>query len=569
MNPRCLWVLTALLLGCSGGERGGGAPNPTAAPAGNGSLPAAASAAEPRFFDVTEASDVRWTHNTGAFGERWLPETMGSGLVIFDANGDERLDLLFLTGRNFPDRPGAATRPGFFLNQGGLRFREASREAGLDRSHYCLGGAAADYDNDGDADLLLICLGQDLLLRNDGGRFTDVSRRAGLAEEYEFGAGGVFFDADRDGFLDIYVTRYVEWTPETDRFCALFGEGKSYCTPTTYPGASGRFYRNQGDGTFAERTHEAGLWDPEAKALGVMPLDLEGDGWVDLVVACDTTRNRVFHNLGDGTFEDIAMHSGIAFSVNGRARGGMGIAAGDYERSGLPGLVITYFADDMVGLYQNMGERFFLDVASNHEVGRKTLPYLSWGTFFFDYDLDGWLDLLIANGHLDPKVDSLSGFAPWAQPQQLFHNLGGGRFVEVTNTTGGDLARPLPARGAAFADLDDDGDLDLVFSTNGGPAKVFENRGRRRGNWLRISLRGTKSNRDGLGAVVAATAGAATQSWQLRSGGSYLSQSQVDPTFGLGDVEKVDELVVRWPSGTIQRLRDLPVNQRLVIVEHE
>lgn len=567
-----LCLLAAVLCGAGCGaspepEKAGGDPL-AASPAGDSAppaLPPAATDTRPRFVDVTATSGVAWTHDNGAFGERWLPETMGPGVLLFDADGDDRLDLLFVNGRNFPGRPGKASLPALYLNRGGLRFEEATRQAGLDFSAYCLGGAAADVDNDGDADLYLTCLGPDRLLRNDSGRFIDVSREAGLVMADELGASAAFFDADRDGWLDLYATRYVVWSPETDIFCSTYGTAKSYCTASLYPGVPARFYRNRGDGTLEERTREAGLYEPTAKALGVVPMDVDGDGWIDLGVACDTAANLLYRNRGDGTFEEVGLAAGVALSTSGTARGGMGIDAGDFDRSGRSHLVVSYFINESVGLYENRGDWLFFDRAVASDVGRNTRGTLGWGTFFFDYDLDGWLDLLVANGHLDEQAEEAQRPEPYAQPQQLFHNTGG-ELVEVTDTVGGDLARPLVARGAAFGDLDDDGDLDLVLTTNGGPAHLFENRGGH-GHWLRVDLEGRDSNRDGLGAVVTTTVQGASQSWLVRTGGSYLSQSQVEPTFGLGGAEVVDELVVRWPSGHVQHWSGVPADQRLEIVE--
>jgi hypothetical protein len=533
---------------------------------------AAPAVAEPaRYVDVTEAAGLRFTHNNGAFGQKWMPETIGPGIVIFDANGDGRSDVLFVNGRSFPGKPGEAATQKLFLNTGGvgiMKFEDRTAGSGLDVSAYCLGGAAADLDNDGDEDVYLSCLGQDLLFKNDGGRFTDVSRQAGLTADYEFGASVVLFDADRDGLLDVYATRYVKWTPENDAFCSIDGKVKAYCTPQTYPGVPSRFYRNQGGLRFEERTKEAGLYQPGAKSMGVAMLDVDSDGWTDLAVANDTTPNFLFRNKGQGVFEEVGLTSGMAVSDTGGARGGMGIDAGDFDRSGRPSLVVGYFANEMSGLYRNDGEQTFTDVAPLLPFGRSTLLYVTWATFFFDYDLDGWLDLLAANGHLDQEWEKVATRASFAQPQQLFRNQGNGSLVEASGTDAGDLAKPLVARGGAYADFDGDGDLDVVVAANGGPARFYENRGPH-GRWLRLGLVGVKSNRDGIGARIEVTVKGAVQTWLVHTGGSYLSQPQVEPTFGLGDAAAADKVVIRWPSGAVQTLTNVKADQRIEIMEKD
>ena len=536
-------------------------------------LPAALAQSDtgPRFVDVTADSGIRFVHNHGGFGQKWLPETMGSGVVAFDANNDGRQDILFINGRAFPGKPGEASTQQLWLNRGGLKFEDATAKSGLGIGAYCMAGAAGDLDNDGDADVYLSCLGQDFLLRNDGGKFEDVSAQAGLTRENEYGASAVLFDADKDGLLDIYVTRYVKWSAETDFFCSIDGKVKSYCTPQSYPGQSARFYRNisreKGKLTFEDRTQAAGLQRPDAKSLGVAMLDVDNDGWTDLAVANDTTPNFLFRNLGDGTFEEIGVGAGMALSERGGSRGGMGIDAADYNRSGRHSLAIGYFSNEMKGLYRNQGNQLLIDVAGTSQVGRNTLLMVAWAMIFFDYDLDGWLDLFEANGHLDAEWEKTQTRVTYAQPQQLFRNEGEGRFVEVTATAGGDLAKPVVARGAAFADFDHDGDPDLVVTVNGGPAKLFENRGAGHGNWLRIDPVGTRGNRDGLGTRIEVKAGGAVQSWYVHTGGSYLSQSEIEPTFGLGKATVADEVVVRWPSGAVSTLASVKANQRIEVKE--
>jgi hypothetical protein len=563
-RPCLALALGTALCGCQGAPT---APAPTESPA-EGSEAIVPVGTEPRFFDVTAASGITWAHNNGAFGQRWLPETLGPGVLLFDADGDEALDVLFVNGTNFPGQPGEATTPTLYVNRGNLTFEDRTVDFGLDLGVYCLGGAAADVENDGDPDIYLSCVGQDLLLRNEGGRFVEVGAQAGLTREYELGASVAFFDADADGFLDVFAARYVPWTPETDLFCAAYGEAKSYCTPFRYPGTASRFYRNRGDGTFEERTREAGLFNSEAKALGVVAFDVEGDGRTDLAVACDTYQNLLYRNLGDGTFEEIAAPSGLAFSNSGRYQGGMGIGVGDFDRSGEASVVITYFMFEEMGVYLNQGDRFFFDVARRSGIGDSTRLTLGWATFFFDFNLDGWLDLLVVNGHLDEQVETAGREGRYAQPQQLFQNAGGGKFVDVTDTAGGDLATPLVGRGGAFGDLDGDGDPDVVVTSNGGAPKLFENRGES-GNWLIVDLEGTTSNRDAVGARIEVRTAQGRQTWQVYGGGSYLSQSQREAIFGLGEAAEVDEVVVRWPSGGVQRLSDVPANQRLRIVEEE
>ena len=514
--------------------------------------------------DVTAEAGIRFTHNTGAFGEKYLPETLGAGAIWLDANADGRQDLLLVNSTDWPGR-GAGTPPALYGNDGDWSFTDVTRGSGLDEPIYGIGGAAADYDNDGRVDLYLTALGPNRLYRGSGdGTFTDVTAAAGVGDP-GFSTSALWFDYDRDGHLDLFVANYVEWTPETDLFCTLDGETKSYCTPESYTGQSATLYRNRGDGTFEDVTAAVGVAAPSAKALGVVMLDSDADGWMDLFVANDTQPNQLFRNRGDGTFEDIAVTAAVAFSETGVARAGMGADAADYDDSGLPGLVIGNFSNEMLALYHNEGNGLFIDEAPRSPLGRATLLTLTFGCFFFDVDLDGRLDILAANGHVADDVGRVQTRVSHAQRPQLFRNLGSGRFEEVTGAGEG-FDAPLVGRGAAYADADGDGDLDVVITANGGAPRLLRN-DTAAGNALRVRLAGTAANRDGIGSHVEVTAGGQTRRRRVRTGSSYASQSELPATFGLGDAAAVESVRVIWPGGRVDETGPLEANQRIVIEE--
>jgi hypothetical protein len=524
-------------------------------------------AAEPpvRFADITARAGIRFVHNTGAFGRKWLPETMGAGCLFFDADGDERPDLLLVNGTNWPGRPGRPTFSRLYRNQGDGTFRDVTRASGLAVELYGMGGAAADYDNDGDQDLFVTALGQSRLFRNEGrGLFTDVTRRAGLWGPNEFSSSAAWVDYDRDGDVDLVVGNYVRWTPQTDIFCTLDGRTKSYCTPESYTGEPSRLWRNRGDGTFEDVSARAGIRDPGGKTLGVAVLDYDRDGWPDLLLANDTQPNKLYRNRRDGTFEERGVIAGVAFSEEGVARAGMGVDAADYDRSGYPSVVIANFSNQMLALYHNEGNGLFIDEAPRTALGRDSLLTLGFAAFFFDADLDGWLDIFVANGHIENEIERIQPRVKYAQPAHLFRNLGGRRFEDIARAAG--LGTPRVARGAAYADIDDDGDLDLAITTNGGPAVLLRNDGTAN-QALRVRLVGTKSNRDGIGAVVHIAAGRDRQWQMVRTGSSYLSQSELTLTFGLGAARRVDSLEVRWPSGAVERLGPVGAGMTITVQE--
>ncbi len=518
------------------------------------------------FTDVTGPAGIRFTHNTGAFGAKYMPETFGAGALWLDVDGDGWQDLLLVNGTAWPERDDAATHAALYRNDRDGTFTDITRGSGLDVPLYGLGGAAADFDNDGHVDVYLTVLGPNRLFRGAGdGTFTDVTGTAGVGDP-GFSTAAIWFDYDKDGHLDLFVGNYVHWSPETDLFCSLTGDTKSYCTPESYQGQSGTLYRNRGDSTFEDVTTAAGLRAPSAKALGAVMLDFNDDGWMDLFVANDTQPDQLFENRGDGTFEDIGVLAGVAFSDAGVARAGMGVDAADYDRSGRADLVIGHFSTEMMALYHNEGNGLFIDEGPRSAIGRSTLLTLTFGCFFFDFDLDGWPDIFAANGHVADDVERVQARITYAQPPQLFRNLGGGRFEEVTAPDTA-LGAPQVGRGAAYADFDGDGDLDVVVTANGGAPRLLRNDGGDDNHVLRIRTMGTTSNRDGIGARIDVTAGGATR-WQVvRTGSSYLSQSELPVTFGLGDGTRVDALEVTWPSGRVDRIGAVSADRTITVEE--
>jgi hypothetical protein len=511
-----------------------------------------------RFTDVTQSSGIRFVHHNGAFGAKYLPETLGPGCAFIDYDNDGYPDILLIDGQDWPGHhQGPATLKLYHNNRNGT-FTDVTAAAGLAVSMYGMGAAIGDYDNDGFDDIFVTALGQSRLFHNNGnGTFTDVTASAGLSGITEFSTSAAWVDYDRDGKLDLLVANYVQWTPEMDLRCTLDGTHKSYCTPESYKGSSARLWHNLGNGKFEDVTKKAGLYDPTSKSLGIAVLDYNSDGWPDLLIANDTQPNKLYLNNRNGTFSEKAVPAGIAFSEDGVARAGMGVDAADYDRSGKPSIIISNFSNQMMSLYHNEGNGLFVDEAPRTSVGRASLLTLGFACFFFDYDLDSWPDIFVANGHLDSD----------RQPPHLFRNLSNGKFEEVTASAGTAFSAPRVARGAAYADIDNDGDLDLLVTTNGGPALLFRNDGGNRNHALRVKLRGTTSNRDGIGAVVRIEYGSDKQWQMLRSGSSYLSQSELVLTFGLGEKTKVTSARIEWPSGKTEELKDVAVDQTITVEE--
>ncbi len=530
--------------------------------------PSNSAAQQIHFRDITAQAGIHFTHNNGAFGKKWLPETMGPGCAFIDYDNDGYADILLINGQDFPGHAHRGATPlKLFHNGGNGTFTDVTRKAGLDVPMFGLGVAVGDYDNDGFDDIFVTALGQSHLFHNNGnGTFTDVTKSAGLWGPSEFSTGAAWVDYDRDGKLDLVVANYVQWTERNDIYCTLDGSRKSYCTPESYKGTPARLWHNLGGGKFEDATQKAGLGDPTSKSLGITILDYNGDGWPDILIANDTQPNKLYLNKKDGTFEERGIFAGIAFSEDGVARAGMGVDAADYDRSGHPSVLISNFSNQMVSLFHNEGNGLFVDEAPQSEVGRATLVTLGFGCFFFDYDNDGWPDIFVADGHIEEQIEQVQKRVTYAEPAHLFHNLGGGKFQEVTAKMGAAFAAPRVARAAAYGDIDNDGALDILLTTNAGPAFLFHNEGASNQS-LRLKLVGTKSNRDGIGAVVRVTSGSDKQWNMLRSGSSYLAQSELVLTFGLGRQTKADSVEIQWPSGQLDKLSNISAGQTITVQE--
>jgi hypothetical protein len=537
-----------------------------------------------KFVDITKDAGITFVHYNGALGEKLLPETMGAGVAFLDYDRDGDQDLFFVNSSYWPRHAiNPAPTQALYRNDGKGHFQDVTKEAGLDKTFYGQGVAVGDYDNDNDLDIYVTAVGRGYLFRNDGkGHFEDFTEPAGARGPHGWLTGAAFVDIENDGDLDLFICNYITWTPEIDKLQGfqLTGLGRAYGPPASFSGSYCALLRNDG-GQFTDISEQAGiqvctpdLKVPVGKSLGVAPYDVDGDGLVDIAVANDTVQNFFFHNKGHGKFEEMAIVTGIAFDQSGSPRGGMGADWAVFH-DGRLGLAIGNFATEMTALYvcDQPSTLQFSDLANLFGLGAPTQPPLKFGLFFFDYDLDGRLDLLTANGHLEPDIAKVQASETYAQSVQLFWNSGRpgqSLFQLVTaENAGSDLFRPVVGRGSAYADIDGDGDLDVVLTVNNGPARLFRNDGGNQNHWLRLELigSGSTSNRNAIGARVELKSGNTVCHRQLFPAKSYLSSVELPLTFGLGKADHADEVDITWPTGKTTKLKDLKAGRTYRVEE--
>jgi len=555
-------AVALLLVGCRG----------STAPAANGPpLPATRSANPGLFTDVAAAAGVRFTHVSGATPEHLFAEITGSGCAFLDYDRDGWMDVILLSAGRLAQGAGSA-RNGLFRNVGG-RFVDQTGGSGLEYTGYSQGAAVGDYDNDGFPDLYVTAFGGNHLFHNErgSGRFKDVTVTAGVGDldrGRRYALSAAWGDFDRDGDLDLCVAHYAVWSPETDLPCLNTLHKRGYCNPEKYLGDHSRLYRNEGGGVFKDVSAQTGVGSVTGRGMGVAWLDYDGDGWQDLFITCDLTPNMLFHNTGRGGFKEVAVEANVAFGEMGTPLSGMGVAVGDYDNDGREDLHLTNFSHQPNSLFRNQGGGLFENASVFSGLAEPSNPLLGWGCEFLDYDLDGWKDLVVANGHIQEEIARLVPGLTHLQPKSLYRNSGDGTFSSVTGDLG-DLAQPTLARGLAIGDFDNDGRPDVLVNNQAGGAQLFRNNGGSGAHSISFEFQGRRSNRDGLHTRITLQAGKMRQTRVARINSSFCSSNDPRVQFGLGENRAVDVAEIQWPSGLKARVKGLPADRLWRWIEGE
>jgi hypothetical protein len=521
-----------------------------------------------RFVNITAEAKIAFKHENGASPQKYMPETMAGGSIIFDYNNDGWPDIFFVNGGSFTDKQkAAAARHRLYRNNKDGTFTDVTSSSGIGVSGFGMGACSADYDNDGWPDLYVTSVGGNKLYHNNGnGAFTDVTDKAGVGSAL-WSASCAFGDIDNDGDVDLYVTNYVDFSVNNNKYCVYSGDTRVYCHPNVYNGVPDILYRNNGDGTFTDISREAGIYRPDGKGLGVVFGDYDGDGWADIYVANDSTPNFLFHNKGKGIFEEVGLLAGVAVGSDGQPLAGMGTDMGDIDGDGLLDIFVTNLDRQTHNLYRNLGKGLFADVTFESGVGEATLPFVGFGALFLDYDNDTDLDLAIVNGDVIDNVSLFRDSTSYEQRNLLLQNDGTGKFKDVGPTSGPGFALKKPSRSLSAGDIDNDGDLDLLIGNIGQTPDLLRNDGGNKNNSLSIRTVGSKSNRDGIGARLKLTVGSKVLVREVKAGSSYLSQSDLRVHFGLGKASRAERLEIRWPGGGVEVLQDIEANQILTVTE--
>jgi hypothetical protein len=526
-------------------------------------------APEPVFVNVAPRAGIDFRHENGASPEKYMPETMSGGGLFFDYDGDGWLDIFLVNGGSFVNRTvaeKAAHR--LYRNNGDGTFTDQSAKSGIRVSGFGMGACSADYDRDGRVDLYVTSMGPNRLYHNEGnGRFVDVTAHSGTGFE-QWSASCAFGDIDNDGDVDLYVVNYVDFAFNNNKQCIQAGL-RTYCHPNVYNGVSGILYRNNGDRTFSDITRPSGVYNTGGKGLGVVFADYDRDGWIDIFVANDSVPNFMYHNRGDGTFEEVALFLGVAVASDGQPRAGMGVDMGDLDGDGFPEVFVTNLATQTHTLFKNLGGSLFTDVTFPSGVGRATLPFVGFGAVFFDYDNDGDLDIGVANGDVIDNVAKLRDDTTYPQRKLLLQNDGAGRFADAGRQSGGGFALEKVGRALAAGDIDNDGDLDLLVANAGQTADLLRNDGGNARNSILVRAAGSLSNPDGIGAELTLTLQGRKVVRHVKAGSSYLAQNDLRVHFGMGEATRAERLEVRWPGGRVDVMKDIEANRILTVREGE